>query len=82
MIAASAEVFNRPISPFIENRALSLQSRKIVLAAAERVTSTFSDGLIQFTIDGDLKEALIENYGKIEAANDRRALNADCKRRH
>ena len=41
-----------------------------MLAAAEKVTLDFSgDGLIQFSIDGDLKDALIENSGHIEAAN-------------
>ena len=42
----------------------------MVLASAERITLDFSgDGLIQFTLDGDLEQALIENYGQIESAN-------------
>jgi len=70
MISASPEGFVALFAPFIENRgSIFAQAGKVVLAAAERVTLDFmGDGLIQFTVDGDLKEALIENYGKIEAA--------------
>ncbi|MBS0627354.1 MAG: filamentous hemagglutinin N-terminal domain-containing protein, partial [Verrucomicrobia bacterium] len=71
MISASPEGFVTILAPFIENRgSISARAGKVVLAAAERVTLDFSgDGLIQFTIDGDLKQALIENYGSIEAAS-------------
>jgi hypothetical protein len=70
MIAASPEGFVALFAPFIENSGSILaRAGKIILAAAERVTLDFSgDGLIQFTVDGDLKQALIENYGQIEAA--------------
>jgi filamentous hemagglutinin family protein len=70
MISASPEGFVALFAPFIENRGSILaQAGKVILAAAERVTLDFTgDGLIQFSVDGDLKEALIENYGKIEAA--------------
>ncbi|HEX4839182.1 MAG TPA: filamentous hemagglutinin N-terminal domain-containing protein, partial [Rhabdochlamydiaceae bacterium] len=70
MIAASPEGFVAMFAPVIENRGtIYARAERVVLAAAERVTVDFSgDGLIQFSVDGDLKEALIENYGKIEAA--------------
>ncbi|MGH2611928.1 MAG: filamentous hemagglutinin N-terminal domain-containing protein, partial [Rhabdochlamydiaceae bacterium] len=69
-MTASHEGFVALFAPFIENRGSILaRAGKIILAAAERVTLDFSgDGLIQFTVDGDLKQALIENYGHIEAA--------------
>ena len=54
----------------IENRgSIYARAGKVAIAAAEKVTLDFSgDGLIQFSVDGELKQALIENYGNIEAA--------------
>lgn len=58
-------------SPIIENRGLILaKAGKVALASAEKVTIDFSqDGLVQFVVDGDLEQALIENYGKIVSAS-------------
>ncbi|MCX6988056.1 MAG: filamentous hemagglutinin N-terminal domain-containing protein, partial [Chlamydiae bacterium] len=42
---------------------------KVFIGSAEKVALDISgDGLIQFRVEGDLEKALIENYGKIEAA--------------
>ena len=66
MISSSPEGFIACLSPHIENRGTILaHSGKVFLGSAERVTLDFSgDGLIQFSVDGDLKKALIENYGR------------------
>ncbi len=70
-ILSSSEGFIAFFAPMIENRgSIIAQAGKVVLAAAERVTLDFTgDGLIQFSVEGKLKKALIENYGNIEAAN-------------
>lgn len=69
-ITANAEGFISFFAPIIQNRGtITARAGKVVLAAAEKVTLDFTgDGLIQFTVDGELKKALIENYGNIEAA--------------
>jgi filamentous hemagglutinin family protein len=71
LISASPEGFVAMFAPFIENRGSILaKAGRVILASAERVTLDFAgDGLIQFTVDGELKNALIENFGKIEAAH-------------
>ncbi|MBS0653511.1 MAG: filamentous hemagglutinin N-terminal domain-containing protein, partial [Verrucomicrobia bacterium] len=71
IISAGAEGFIAFLAPIIENRGSILaRAGKVLLGSGERVTLDFTgDGLIQFTIDGDLKQALIENYGQIEAAS-------------
>ncbi|MBS0603790.1 MAG: filamentous hemagglutinin N-terminal domain-containing protein, partial [Verrucomicrobia bacterium] len=70
MISAGAEGFIAFMAPIIENRGSVLaKAGKVFFGAGERVILDFSgDGLIQFTVDGELKQALIENYGNIEAA--------------
>ena len=69
-IRASPEGFIALMSPHIENRgSIIAKAEKVILAAAERVTLDFAgDGLMQFTVEGDIKDALIENYGKIESS--------------
>ncbi len=69
LISASPEGFVALLAPFIENRGSILaRAGRVVLASAERVTLDFAgDGLIQFTVDGELKQALIENFGEIQA---------------
>lgn len=69
-ISASPEGFLGFLAPIIQNNGFLLaQAGKVVLASAEKVTLDFSgDGLIRFSLDGDLKQAVIENYGQIEAA--------------
>ena len=58
-------------SPLINNKgSLIAHADKVVLASAEKVVLDFTgDGLIRFSVEGDLKNALIENYGEIQAAN-------------
>ena len=70
-ISASPEGFVALFAPFIKNQgSIFARAGKVVLASAEKVTLDFSgDGLLQFAVDGELKEALIENYGNIEAVN-------------
>jgi hypothetical protein len=70
-ICASNEGFIAILAPIIENRgSIFARADKIVLASAERVALDFSgDGLIRFTVDGELEQALIENYGQIESAH-------------
>ena len=69
-IASIPEGFVALFAPFIENRGSIIASAgKVILAAAERVTLDFTgDGLLQFTVDGELEKALIENFGQIESA--------------
>lgn len=63
-LAASPEGCVAFFSSFIENKGSILARAN--LSCAESVTLDFSgDGLIQFSVDGDLKEALIENSGQI-----------------
>ena len=71
MISSSPEGFVALFAPMVENRGtIYARAGKVVLAAAEKVTLDFSgDGLIQFAVDGELKQALIENFGHIDAAN-------------
>ena len=71
MISSSPEGFVALFAPMVENRGtIYARAGKVAIAAAEKVTLDFSgDGLIQFSVDGELKQALIENYGNIEAAN-------------
>ncbi|MBY0530217.1 MAG: filamentous hemagglutinin N-terminal domain-containing protein, partial [Rhabdochlamydiaceae bacterium] len=71
LISAGPEGFVAMFAPFIQNRGSILaKAGKVILASAERVTLDFTgDGLIQFIVDGELKHALIENFGKIEAAS-------------
>lgn len=68
---SSPEGFISFLAPIIENRGSVLaKAGKVAFASAEKVTLDFTgDGLIQFSVDGDLKESLIENYGQIEATN-------------
>ena len=70
MISSSPEGFVALFAPMVENRGtIYARAGKVAIAAAEKVTLDFSgDGLIQFSVDGELKQALIENYGNIEAA--------------
>ena len=58
-------------SPLINNKgSLIAHADKVVLASAEKVVLDFTgDGLIRFSVEGELKNALIENYGEIQAAN-------------
>ena len=59
------------LSSMIQNRgSIVAKADRIVLAAGERVALDFTgDGLMQFSVDGELEKALIENYGDIEAAD-------------
>src|SRR5581483_8980165 len=77
LICSNAEGFIALFAPYIENKgSVIANAGRVVLAAAERVTLDFTgDGLIQFEVSGDLKNALIENYGKIEAAGGAVALS-------
>ncbi|MFA6502035.1 MAG: filamentous hemagglutinin N-terminal domain-containing protein, partial [Parachlamydiales bacterium] len=70
-ISVSPEGFIALFAPIIQNKGSILaHAGKVVLASSEKVAIDFSgDGLIQFTAEGDLEKALIENYGNIEAAN-------------
>jgi hypothetical protein len=76
-IHASPEGFIAFMAPVIENHGSVLaQAGKVIFASAEKVILDFSgDGLIQFSVDGDLKQALIENYGQIEAAGGQVSLS-------
>lgn len=65
-----ADGFIALFAPTVENRGrLFARAEKIFVGAAEKVVlDLMGDGLIQFRVDGELEKALIENYGKIEAA--------------
>ncbi|MBS3903167.1 MAG: filamentous hemagglutinin N-terminal domain-containing protein, partial [Anaplasmataceae bacterium] len=66
-----ADGFVALFAPTVENRGrVVARAEKILIGAAEKVTlDLIGDGLIRFRVDGELEKALIENYGKIEAAN-------------
>ncbi len=59
------------LAPYIRNEGvLTAKAGKVVMAAGELVTLDFTgDGKIHFAVEGELKEALIEQAGKIEAAD-------------
>lgn len=59
------------LAPYIRNEGiLTAKAGKVVMAAGEMVTLDFTgDGKIHFAVEGELKEALIEQAGKIEAAD-------------
>jgi hypothetical protein len=71
-LSASEEGCIALFSPTIINKGSILaHAGKIALAASEKVTLDFTgDGLIQFSLEGDLKKALIENYGNISTDGD------------
>lgn len=58
------------LSPIIHNAGSILaRAEKVILASGEQVFLDFSgNGLIRFSVDGELKDALIEQAGLIEAA--------------
>ena len=66
--AIGAEAFIALLGPVIENRgSIVAGAGKVVIGAGERVALDFTgDGLIQFTVEGELERTLIENYGAIE----------------
>jgi filamentous hemagglutinin family protein len=68
-LLAGKEGFIALLAPVIQNRgSIYAKAGKVALAAAEHVTLDFTgDGLIRFSVEGELEKALIENYGKIEA---------------
>lgn len=72
-IAANPEGFVALFAPFVENRGSILaKAGRVVIAAAEKVALDFSgDGLLKFVVEGDLEDALIANYGSIEAVDGR-----------
>ncbi len=82
-LEANPEGFIALFAPYIENRGSILATAgRVVLASAEKVTLDFSgDGLLQFAVEGELKDALIENYGKIQAADGKvdLSMRAACK---
>jgi filamentous hemagglutinin family protein len=69
VLAANPEGFIALFAPSIEQRGSILaKAGKVALAAGEKVVLDFSgDGRIQFSVDGELKKALIENAGAIDA---------------
>lgn len=71
LIAAQPEGFIGIFSPVIQNRGSIIASaERILLGSGEKIALDFAgDGLVQFSVEGDLKNALIENYGQIESAN-------------
>ena len=70
VIRARPEGFIALMSPVVQNMgSIIARAEKIVLASGERVTLDFAgDGLLKFTVDGEIKDALIENFGKIDAS--------------
>ncbi len=58
------------LAPHIQNEGVILaKAGKIVLAAGEKVLLDFTgDGLINFSVEGALKEAVINNLGVLEAS--------------
>jgi filamentous hemagglutinin family protein len=69
-LTASPEGFIALLAPVVHNQGMiTAKAGNVLIAAANKVTLDFSgDGLMQFTVEGDLKEALIENAGSIQAA--------------
>ncbi len=73
LICASPEGFVALFAPMVENRgSIIAKAGKVALAStshAERVTLDFhGDGLIRFTLEDDLKEAVLASYSQIESA--------------
>src|SRR5258706_338100 len=61
---------------------ITAKAGHVVLAAAQAVTLDFTgDGLIHFVVEGELKEALIEQAGKIEAADSKVHLRLKSAKR-
>lgn len=81
-ITSSPEGFIAIMAPFIENRgSIVAQAGRVVLASAEKITLDFSgNGLIEFVVEGDLKESLIENYSNIESRGGK--VNLSMKAAH
>jgi len=57
------------LAPHIRNEGVIMaQAGKVVLTGGEKVTLDFSgDSLMSFSVEGEVKEAVIEHLGKIEA---------------
>ena len=68
-LSASAEGSVALISGNVRNEGVIIANTgKVVLAAGEKVTLDFvGDGLMQFAVEGQLKEAMIEQTGSIQA---------------
>ncbi|GAB5411007.1 MAG: hypothetical protein ChlgKO_01210 [Chlamydiales bacterium] len=67
----TGESFVALMAPVVRNfGSVFAKAGKVALASAEKVVLDFNgDGLMQFVVEGELEEALIENSGKIAAAN-------------
>lgn len=63
----SAENFVALLGPVVQNRGkIVADADKVVLGSGEKIVLDFTgDGLIQFSVEGALEKALIENYGSI-----------------
>ncbi len=70
LISASPEGFVALFAPFVENRgSIIARAGKVFLGSGEKVTLDFhGDGLIRFSVDGDLKDALNSSFAEIAAA--------------
>ncbi|MBX9924245.1 MAG: filamentous hemagglutinin N-terminal domain-containing protein [Rhabdochlamydiaceae bacterium] len=69
LLEASAEGCIVLMAPQIYNSGtIQAQSGKVVLAAGEQVTLDFQgDRLLQFTVEGDIKGAILQHLGSIQA---------------
>lgn len=58
------------VSPFVKNTGvIKAKAGTVVVAAGETVTlDMYGDGLVEVAVEGELKDALIENHGEINAA--------------
>ncbi|MBM3208149.1 MAG: filamentous hemagglutinin N-terminal domain-containing protein, partial [Chlamydiae bacterium] len=58
------------LAPTIKNEGvIEARAGKVILAAAETVTLDFSgDSLVSFSVEGELKDAIIEQSGRIECS--------------
>lgn len=69
LLAAEPEGSIVLMAPIIRNfGTIQAKAGKVVLASGEKVTLDFhGDGMLQFTVEGDLKGAIVEHLGTIQA---------------
>jgi filamentous hemagglutinin family protein len=68
-LIASSEGAIALLAPFVQNYGTILaKAGKVLLASGEEIVLDFAgDGLISFAVEGKVKDALVENFGKIQA---------------
>ncbi len=82
-LSASPEGAIVLMAPIIRNLGvIKANAGKVVLAAGEKITLDFTgDGLLEFSVEGELKDAVIEHLGSIKAAMGEVALKLPFAKR-